>query len=97
MKLINHTKNNFYHLPDGTTIHGTITMTQQEWQKSYLWLWGQYQKAKLNIETYQRDSLSSLKNEQGSLFSIGVMATFLLVKHNKLPNHKDQNYAIKIK
>lgn len=97
MKLTNHNKNNCYNLKEGTYIKGTITMTSKEWKDSYLWLWDQYQKAKLSIDTYKRDCLSSLKADSGQLFSIGVEATKLLVKHKKLSNYKDQNYAIRIK
>lgn len=95
MKVINHQKNNFYDL-DTYIMRGTIEMTPKEWTKAYLWLWGQYQKAIKDIATYERDSLSSLKREQGKIFSIGVCATKLLFKRFKLKNYKDQNYAIKI-
>ena len=93
MKLKNRQKDNFFEVDDAI-MRGTIEMTAKEWQKSYLWLWGQYQKAVKDIETYKRDSLSSLKKEQGRIFCIGVEATRLLVKKYKLKNYKDVNYAI---
>jgi hypothetical protein len=77
-------------------MRGTIEMTPQEWTKTYLWLWGQYQKAIKSIDTYKRDSLSSLKRDKGLLFSIGVLATSLVAKKYGLKNYKDINYGIKI-
>ena len=96
MKLVNHKEKNRYNLEDGTSIKGTIYMSQKEWTKSYLWLRSQYQKAIKDIETYKRDSLSSLKKDKGLLFSIGVLATSLLAKKYQLKGYKDQNYGIKI-
>ena len=95
MKLLNHNANNTYDI-NTFTMRGTITMTPAEWQKSYLWLWGQYQKAIKNVETYKQDSLASLKKDKGLLFSIGVLATQLLAKKHKLKNYKNQNYGVKI-
>lgn len=95
MKLINHNKNNTYDI-ETYVMRGTIQMTSKEWKKSYLWLWGQYQKAIKDIETYKRDGLSSLKSDKGLLFNIGVVATSLLVKKYKLNNYKNQNYGIEI-
>jgi len=97
MKLKNRHQNNFFEV-DTYIMRGTIEMTAKEWQKSYLWLWGQYQKAIKDIETYKRDSLSSLKKEQGKVFCIGVLATSLLAKKYKLVRYnKGINYAIIIK
>ena len=95
MKLTNHNKNNSYTI-DTYVMRGTIEMTPQEWTRAYLWLWDQYQKAVKDIETYKRDSLSSLKRENGRLFSIGVLATRLIAKKYGLQNYKDQNYGIKL-
>jgi hypothetical protein len=96
MNIKNHKKDNGYNLKDGSYMRGTITMTSKEWQKAYLWLWGQYQKAIKDIDTYKRDSLASLKKDSGQVFSIGITATSLLAKRYKLSNYKNQNYAIKI-
>ena len=95
MKLINHKDSNAYNI-DTYVMRGTIEMTPQEWTKAYLWLWGQYQKAIKSVDTYKRDSLSSLKREKGRLFSIGVLATSLLAKKYGLKNYKNINYGIKI-
>lgn len=95
MKLINHKRDNSYDI-DTYVMRGTIEMTPQEWTKAYLWLWGQYQKAIKDIDTYKRDSLSSLKRDKGLLFSIGVLATSLLAKKYHLKGYKDQNYGIKL-
>lgn len=96
MQLKNRQKNNFFYVDDAV-MRGTIEMTSQEWQKCYLWLWGQYQKAIKDIETYKRDSLASLKKDKGRIFCIGVLATQLIVKKYKLKNYRDVNYAIIIK
>jgi hypothetical protein len=96
MKLINHQKDNHYEL-SCSMMWGTIYMTTKEWTKCYLWLWSQWQKAIKDIETYKRDSLSSLnKNENLKWFCIGVEATRLLAEKNNLKNYKNQNYGIKI-
>jgi len=95
MKLINHQKNNFYTI-DSYVMRGTIKMTAKEWQIAYLWLWGQYKKAVKNIDTYKRDSLSSLNKEKGRLFCLGVCATGLIANKHHLNNYKDQNYGIRI-
>jgi len=96
MKLTNHNNNNAYEVDDAI-MRGTIEMTAKEWTKTYLWLWEQYQKAITDIDTYKRDNLSSLKNETGRIFCLGITATKLIAKKYKLNNYKDQNYAIKIK
>ena len=95
MKLKNHNKNNTYEI-DSYVMRGTIEMSPSEWQKSYLYLWEQYKKAIKSIDTYKRDSLSSLKKDTGLLFSVGILATQLIVKKYKLKNYKDQNYGIQI-
>ena len=97
MKLTNHRKDNSYDI-DTYVMRGTIEMTPKEWTKSYLYLCGQWQKAIKNIDTYKRDSLSSiiLKSDKGQLFSIGVFATSLFAKRYHLKVYKDQNYGIKI-
>lgn len=96
MKLINHNKNNSYDI-DTYVMRGTIEMTHKEYVKAYLWLWGQYQKAIKNVETYKRDGLSSLHDiENETLFCLGVTATSLLAKKYHLKGYKDQNYGIKI-
>jgi len=95
MKLTNHQQSHFYTI-DTYTMHGTIEMTPKEWQKSYLYLWDQWQKAIKDIDTYKRDSLSSLKKDKGLLFSVGVLATSLLVNKYHLNGYKSRNYGIKI-
>ena len=95
MKLTNHNDNNSYDI-DTYVMRGTITMTPKEWNDAYLYLWNCYQRGITNVETYQRDSLSSLKKDKGLLFSIGVLATSLLVKKYHLKGYKDQNYGIKL-
>lgn len=102
MKLTNHKKSNYYNLPDGTTIRGTITLTDIELQKSLDYLYKQYKKALTNNDTYTRDELLKIneydkKGVPQILFSIGVHATKLLAKHYKLTTYKDQNYALYIK
>ena len=96
MKLTNHRKDNSYTI-DTYVMHGTIEMSRPEYQKVYLYLWGQYQKAIKDIETYKRDGLSSLGcTREKNLFSFGVVATKLIVKRFGLTGYKDQNYGIKI-
>lgn len=97
MKLTNHTKQGQYYLEDGTVTKGTISMTPNEWEKSFKWLFRKYMQAKIKGNTYTRDCLANIGHDNGHLFSVGVHATQLLVKHNKLSNYKDQNYAIRIK
>lgn len=81
-------------------MRGTITMSHKEYKKAYLWLWGQYQKAIKDIDTYKRDSLSSLKGKEEignmRMFDWGVTATRLLSNKYRLKGYKDQNYGIKI-
>lgn len=95
MKLINHKQNNSYNI-NTYIMRGTIEMTPKEWLKAYMYLWGQWQKAIKDIDTYKRDGLSSLDTKKEQLFSIGVSATSLLVKKYHLKGYKNQNYGIKI-
>jgi len=80
-------------------MRGTISMTQEEWGKAYIFLKKRYSKAKKNCETYTRDSLYNIIKEEpkDKVFNIGIYATRLIVEKYGLKNYKDVNYGIRIK
>ena len=96
MQLKNRQKNNFFEV-GSYIMRGSIEMTGKEWQKCYLWLQIQHEKAVKDTKTYQRDSLASLPKKNGEVFNIGICATQLLINKYKLKNYRDVNYAIIIK
>ena len=105
MNITNHKKDNSYTcIGDSSIMRGTITMTAKEYAKAIMYLQNEYSKAQKDCNTAIRDGLlRAMATHRDSymqymkVFSLGVTATQLLFKKYKLPNYKEQNYAIKIK
>jgi hypothetical protein len=104
MDIVNHQKRGYYWLDDGTTIHGTITISESESHKITAYLQKEKQRAINECDTFIRDNISTPRyTKNKKYFSLGVCATQLVLKKfdslftPRSFRYKAQNYAFTIK
>jgi len=103
MILKNFQNKNYFNLHDGTSIRGSITMSNYQYSNVKNMIGREKEKATLRCNTYIRDSLSNINNRldkkvggsiSTDMYSVGVVATTLIVDRYSIKGYKNQNYIL---